>query len=168
MDPRPSLTPAVAAIRALFDAAACSVALVDEAGATLIYVAADGAGAAEIVGVELPVTRGIAGWTVMSGQPIAVRDVATDARFARDVAELTHYVPRSLLAAPVFDAAGDVTGVVSVLDARVDQAGDWTLAVLGTVASLVGLLASGSDRTAEDRLSALGRKVLAAVEELDR
>jgi len=103
VDARPSLNPAVAAIRTLFDAAACSVALVDDAGATLVYVAASGEGAAEIVGVELPVTRGIAGWTAMSGQPIAVRDVETDARFARDVAEATHYVPASILAAPLFD-----------------------------------------------------------------
>jgi hypothetical protein len=33
------------------------------------------------------------GWAAMTGQPIAVRDVQTDARFARDVAESTQYVP---------------------------------------------------------------------------
>lgn len=167
MDARPSLRPAVAAVRSLFDAAACSIALVGEDGATLTYVAADGEGAAEIVGVELPVSRGIAGWTVISGQPIAVRDVEADARFARDVAESTHYVPASILAAPLFDDEGEAAGVLSVLDPQVDQSADWTLAVLGTLASLVGLLVPGQERESGDaRLAALGRRVLAAVEDL--
>src|SRR5215467_7511780 len=83
----------VQATRSLFGAAACSVALVEADGETLVFVASDGAGADEIVGVRIPVSRGIAGWAAMSGQPIAVRDVQTDARFARDVAESTHYVP---------------------------------------------------------------------------
>ena len=110
------LTPSVAAVRALFGAAACSCALVDPDGATLTFVAADGAGAAEIVGVSLPVSRGIAGWAVMSGQPIAARDVRADPRFARDVAESTQYVPESIMAAPMFDRDGETLGVVSVLD----------------------------------------------------
>ena len=131
---------------------------VGEDGATLTYVTSDGAGAAEIVGVELPVSRGIAGWTVMSGQPIAVRDVETDARFARDVAEATHYVPRSILAAPLFDDEGEAAGVLSVLDPRVDQSADWTLTVLGTLAALVGLLVEGGEGdAAATRLTALGR-----------
>ncbi len=68
----------------------------------------------------------------MSGQPIAVRDVQADARFARDVAESTHYVPTAIYAAPMLDADGEVLGVVSVLDPVVDETSDWTLNVLGT------------------------------------
>lgn len=134
------LSRSVASIRALYGAAACSCALVDEDGAVLRYVAADGEGATAIIGVELPVSRGVAGWAVMSGQPISIRDVSTDPRFARDVAESTNYVPQSMLAAPVFDADGEVLGVVSVLDATVEAASEWTLAVLGTLASQVGML----------------------------
>jgi signal transduction protein with GAF and PtsI domain len=168
MTPGPDLTSSLAAIRALFGAAACSCALVDEDGATMTFAAADGVGAAEIVGVELPVGRGIAGWAVMSGQPIATRDVGTDPRFARDVAEATHYIPTSILAAPIFDGEGEVLGVVSVLDPTVDQGSDWTLAVLGTLASQVGLIVSllGAAPAAEaSRLEELGRRVLTATEE---
>ena len=42
MTAAPDLTRSVAAVRSLFDAAACSCALVDAAGAVLRYVAADG------------------------------------------------------------------------------------------------------------------------------
>lgn len=169
MQAEPELTPSLAAVRALFGAAACSCALVDEEGGALTFVAADGAGAEAIVGVDLPIGRGIAGWAVMSGQPIAVRDVTVDPRFARDVAESTDYVPSSILAAPLFDDAGEVLGVVEVLDPTVDQAADWTLAVLGTLAAQVARihLLSGARRgtAPDDDLAALGRRVLELVEE---
>ena len=140
----PALGRCVEATRSLFGAAACSIALVDGDGATLRFVASDGAGAEEIVGVSIPVSRGIAGWAAMSGQPIAVRDVQSDARFARDVAEATRYVPDAIYAAPMLDAEGEVLGVASVLDPDVDEASDWTLHVLGTIAGLMALVTAAS------------------------
>ena len=112
----PELTRAVAGIRELFSAAACSCALVEPDGSTLRFVAADGAGADAIVGVTLPISRGIAGWAAMSGQSLVVADVREDARFASDVAEATQYVPETILAAPLVDDDGEVAGVVEVLD----------------------------------------------------
>ncbi len=175
-----TLARSVEAVRGLFSAAACSVALVDSDGGELRFVASDGAGAEEIVGVSIPVSRGIAGWAAMSGQPIAVRDVQADPRFARDVAESTHYVPSAILAAPLMSPEGDVVGVTSVLDPSVDESSDWTLHVLGTLASHMALLlrpspaAAGTDGDAEhgggqtdgqaDGLDDLGRDVLAVVE----
>lgn len=152
----------VAAIRTLFDAAACSCALADEDGASLEFVTADGAGAAEIVGVTMPVGRGIAGWAAVSGQPIAVRDVRSDPRFARDVAEATHYVPTAILAAPLISPGGEVLGVVSVLDPHVDEASDRALAVLGTLAAQMALLV-GRSASSTSALATLGAEVLAAV-----
>lgn len=110
------LRTAVAAARGVFGAAACSVALLDESGERVEFVAADGAGADAIVGTCLPVSRGIVGWVAMSGQPIAVAEVAADARFARDVAEATDYIPSVILAAPIPGTGDDVLGVVELLD----------------------------------------------------
>jgi signal transduction protein with GAF and PtsI domain len=157
----------VEAVRRLFAAAACSVALVDDDGETLRFVASEGAGADAIVGVSIPVSRGIAGWAAMSGQPIAVRDVQSDARFARDVAESTEYVPSSILAAPMMSAEGEVVGVTSVLDPSVDEASDWTLHVLGTLASHMAMLLGRSGEgaaTPAASLDGLGRDVLRVVE----
>jgi signal transduction protein with GAF and PtsI domain len=156
----------VESTRSLFGAAACSVALVDEDGSTLTFVASDGAGADEIVGVSIPVSRGIAGWAAMSGQPIAVRDVASDSRFARDVAESTRYVPTAIYAAPMVATDGEVLGVVSVLDPAVDEASGWTLNVLGTIAGLMALVAAFTDRgpgPAVPPLAQLGDDVLRLV-----
>jgi signal transduction protein with GAF and PtsI domain len=161
----PALGRCVVATRTLFSAAACSIALVDDDGSTLRFVAADGAGADEIVGVTIPVSRGIAGWAAMSGEPIAVRDVQADARFARDVAESTHYVPTAIHAAPLLDADGEVVGVMSVLDPAVDESSDWTLNVLGTIAGLTALVASGEGGAADapQPLAELGSDVLRLV-----
>jgi signal transduction protein with GAF and PtsI domain len=164
--PRVLIT-SVESVRTLFGAAACSVALVDDEGEHLRYVAADGAGADEIVGVSLPAGRGIAGWAAMSGQPIAVRDVASDARFARDIAESTKYVPEVILAAPLLSSAGEVVGVVSVLDPDIDESSGWTLSVLGTLASHMALLldgSTGSGSDGQDPLALLGAEVVRSVE----
>jgi signal transduction protein with GAF and PtsI domain len=159
------LQAAVRATRRFFAAAACSCALVTDAGDALVFVAADGEGAAAIVGVSIPVSKGVAGWAAMTGQPIAVRDVQTDARFARDVAESTNYVPSSILAAPMMTAEGEVMGVTSVLDPSVEEASDWTLQVLGTLASqLALLLAGGHGPSTPSPTEALGRDVLRVVD----
>ncbi|MGY1701838.1 GAF domain-containing protein [Geodermatophilus sp. SYSU D00766] len=107
--------------RRSFGAAACSLAVLEPDEEHLLFRAASGEGAAEVVGLRLPVSRGIAGWVVSSGQPIAVSDVRADPRFAVDVAESTGYVPRVLLAAPV-TAGGEPLGVVEVLDPRAEAA----------------------------------------------
>lgn len=130
----------VSAVRSLFSAAAVSCALTDEDGAGLTFAASDGAGADRIVGVELPVGRGIAGFVAMSGQAMAVADVQRDPRFARDVAEATEYVPRTIVAAPIISLDGEIAGVLSVLDPAVDATSGWSLSVLGTFGTLVGQL----------------------------
>lgn len=159
------LTRSVVAVRELFDAAACSCALATDDGSALTFIAADGEGAAEVIGVEIPVGRGLVGWAAMSGQPVAVRDVRSDARFARDVAESTGYVPTTILAAPFVDAGGEVIGVLEVLDPGIDISGDWPLAVLGTLASqLAAVLAGGGASESEQRLAVLGRRVTELVE----
>ncbi|MGO4256382.1 GAF domain-containing protein [Marmoricola sp. RAF53] len=159
------LARSVAAVRELFDAAACSCALADEDGGALTFAAADGIGAAEVVGVQVPVGRGLVGWTAMSGQPVAVRDVRADTRFAQDIAEGTGYVPTTILAAPFFDGAGEVVGVLEVLDPGIELVGDWPLAVLGTLASQLAAVVAGNGASSSDeRYAALGRRVAELVE----
>jgi len=129
----------VAQVRTVFGAAACSFAQVEADGASLRFVAADGAGSDAIVGVSLPLSRGIAGWVAMSGEPIRIANVASDSRFARDVAESTDYVPRDLVAAPVVDDTGETVGVLEVLDPTLEAAdASQDLVVLGLVGRMLG------------------------------
>jgi GAF domain-containing protein len=101
--------------RQLFGAQACSLALLSDDDAELVYTTATGAGADNVVGMRMPSGRGIAGWVAASGQPVAINDLRTDPRWASDVAEGTGYVPRALLAVPV-QSPQRLIGVLTVLD----------------------------------------------------
>jgi GAF domain-containing protein len=115
--------------REIFGAAACSLAMLTDDADELVYTTASGAGADTVVGMRIASGQGIAGWVVNSEQPLEVRDLQRDARFARNVAESTGYVPQALLAVPVASPRR-LLGVLSVLDrdtARPDAAHDMRL-----------------------------------------
>ncbi len=105
----------VEAAARIFGAAAASIALVNQAEQTLDFKVATGAGQADVVGMRIPLDRGIAGYVVMSGQPIAISDVQRDTRFNQDFARSTGYVPESILATPLLSQE-QVIGVMEVLD----------------------------------------------------
>ena len=103
------------AAKELFQAAACSVALLTEDQSELVYHVASGEGREDVEGMRIPSSSGIAGWVVTSGQPMAIEDTRTDERFNRQAAERTGYVPTSILAMPM-ETDRAMIGVISVLD----------------------------------------------------
>jgi len=110
------------AARRLFDARACSLALLSEDDTELHFVMASGAGAEAVRELRIPAGQGIAGWVVMSGQAIAIDDVTKDPRFATGVAQDTGYVPTSILAMPL-ETERRVLGVIEVLDRSSERPG---------------------------------------------
>lgn len=107
----------VKAAAGVFEAAACSVALVDPVTAELVYQASWGAGAREIVGVRLPPGKGLAGAVVQSREGLAVPDCRNDARFQAQIAAGTGYVPYTMLVIPLRQDDRAI-GALSVLDRR--------------------------------------------------
>jgi GAF domain-containing protein len=101
--------------RAIFGAKASSVFLLDESTDELVFEAVSGHGEDTLVGRRLPSGRGIAGWVLVTRQSIVIEDVAADARFDRDVAESTGYMPKGLMAVPLL-IDERVLGVLEVLD----------------------------------------------------
>lgn len=125
--------------RGVFGAQACSLAMLSDDESELVYTTAAGAGAQDITGRRMPSTRGVAGWVVMSGQPVAIDDLQADPRFARGVAEDTGYVPTALLAAPI-EVDGEVLGVMTVLDRDAGRPGaEQDLALLSLYANQTAL-----------------------------
>lgn len=102
---------------AALEAQAASIALFDQATDRLVFRAAAGPAAGDIVGVAIDAQTGIAGYAFTSGQPLAVADVSTDPRFDRSVAEASGYVPSSLLAVPIVGPVSTL-GVLEALDGR--------------------------------------------------
>jgi GAF domain-containing protein len=121
--------------RAIFKAKASSVFLLDEETDELVFEAVAGEGADTLVGQRFPSSTGVAGWVLVTGEPLVVDDLTKDTRFSRDAAESTGYVPRGLMAVPLL-ADEKVLGVLEVLDRPQDSA--FTLAEM----DLLGLFAN--------------------------
>jgi GAF domain-containing protein len=102
--------------QAIFESEASSIFLLDSLTSELVFEAVAGNGEDFLVGSRFPASKGIAGWVLDSGQPLIIENVAEDPRFARDVAESTRYVPRTLMATPVM-CDEEAIGVLEVLDA---------------------------------------------------
>lgn len=109
---RALLSGIIEAAKRLFEAGAASIALLDHETGELVFAAA---AETALVGMRFPAHQGIAGWVMMTGEPIAVSDVRRDPRFAKDFATSTGYVPKSIMAVPLF-VGEEVEGVLSVLD----------------------------------------------------
>jgi GAF domain-containing protein len=101
--------------RAIFAARASSIFLLDEDTDELVFEAVSGEGSDRLVGTRFPSSTGIAGWVLVTRQPLVLEDVGEDPRFARDVAEQTGYVPRGLMAVPLLHGERAL-GVLEVLD----------------------------------------------------
>lgn len=102
--------------RAIFSARASSVFLYDERTDELVFEAVAGEGSETLLGQRIPSSTGIAGWVLVTRQPIVLEDVSADPRWGgAEIAAKTGYVPRGLMAVPLLHEEEPV-GVLNVLD----------------------------------------------------
>jgi GAF domain-containing protein len=102
--------------RGIFSARASSVFLYDEETDELVFEAVSGEGAEALLGQRIPSSTGIAGWVLVTRQPLVLEDVTQDPRWGgREISELTGYVPKGLMAVPLLHEE-DPVGVLNVLD----------------------------------------------------
>ena len=132
---RELLQSVVEVARAIFGARASSVFLFDEASDELVFEAVAGEAAEELIGRRFPSSTGIAGWVLVTRQPLVVEELADDPRFAREAAESTGFVPKGLMAVPLLHEDRTL-GVLEVLDRP--QKAAFTLAEM----ELLGLFAN--------------------------
>jgi len=152
---RELLQSVVEVARAIFAARAASIFLLDEAADELVFEAVAGHGESTLVGMRFPSARGVAGWVLVTRQPIAIEDVASDKRFASEVAESTGYLPAKLLACPLLHGERSV-GVIEVLDppaSRRVSAADLDLLGLFANQAAIGLHLATRAREAREALS---------------
>ena len=101
--------------RAIFHAKASSIFLLDEESDELVFEAVAGEGSESLVGRRFPSSTGIAGFVLVSRQPLVIEDVLEDPRFSRETAESTGFVPKGLMAVPLLHEERAL-GVLEVLD----------------------------------------------------
>jgi len=121
--------------RAIFAAKAASIFLYDEDSDELVFEAVAGSGGDSLLGRRFPSSTGIAGWVLVTRQPLVIEDVTSDPRFAADVASDTGYVPKGIMAVPLLHEERSL-GVLEVLDRPAKAA--FTLAEM----DLLGLFAN--------------------------
>ena len=102
--------------RAIFGAKASSIFLLDDATDELVFEAVSGEGEGDLIGMRIPSSTGIAGWVLVTGQPIVIDDLQQDPRFARQAAERTGYVPQGADGGAAANGERSL-GVLQVLDA---------------------------------------------------
>ncbi len=134
-DYRELLQSIVEVARAIFRAKASSIFLLDEATDELVFEAVAGEGSDSLVGRRFPSSTGIAGFVLVSRQPLVIEDVLEDPRFSRETAESTGFVPKGLMAVPLLHEERAL-GVLEVLDRPSDAR--FTLAEM----ELLGLFAN--------------------------
>jgi hypothetical protein len=134
----------------VFGAAATSLALRRPDGG-LAYEAAWGAGADEVLGLELGPGQGIAGRVLATGEGAVIRDCRADPDFV-SVATRTGWLPHTMILVPL-DQGGWRSGVLTILDrrdgvpfgladlARAELFADLALAALGNEPALAATLA---------------------------
>lgn len=101
--------------QAIFHARAASIFLLDEEADELVFEAISGEGSDSLVGTRFPSSTGIAGWVLVTRQPLVLEDVSEDPRFAKDAAEATGFVPKGIMAVPLLHGERAL-GVLEVLD----------------------------------------------------
>jgi len=112
---RALLQSVVEVARAIFRAKASSIFLLDEGADELVFEAVAGEGAETLVGHRFPSSTGIAGWVLVTRQPLVIEDVGADERWSRETAESTGFLPSGLMAVPLLHEERSL-GVLEVLD----------------------------------------------------
>src|SRR5262245_33324181 len=125
----------VSVARAIFKAKASSILLLDEETDELVFEAAADEASESLIGRRFPSSAGIAGFVLVSRQPLVIEDVLTGPRFSRETAESTGFVPKGLMAVPLLHEERAL-GVLEVLDRPQDSR--FTLAEM----ELLGLFAN--------------------------
>lgn len=113
---RALLQATVEVARGIFAAKASTIFLYDDTTDELVFEAVAGEGSEELLGHRIPSSTGIAGWTLVTRQPLVLEDVSQDPRWGgRDIAERTGYVPKGLMSVPLLHEE-EPLGVLQVLD----------------------------------------------------
>ncbi len=106
--------------RTIFAAQAASIFLLDEETDELVFEAVSGAGEGALVGTRFPSSTGIAGFALVTRQPLVVDDLTADPRFSSERAAATGYVPTGIVATPLLYGERAL-GVLSVLDRATER-----------------------------------------------
>jgi GAF domain-containing protein len=125
--------------RAIFVARASSIFLHDEEADELVFEAVAGEGSEGLIGTRFPSSTGVAGWVLVTRQPLVIEDLQNDPRFSTEAAQRTGYVPRAMMSVPLLYEERAL-GVLNVLDRSPEiRFGLGQMELLGLFANQAGI-----------------------------
>jgi len=119
-----------------------SVLIRDGDDGALRFLSAIGKVAEQLINLKVPPGKGIAGFVLSSGQPMAVSDVGEETSFYSEVDKTTGYSTQMILATPL-SFNGEVIGVLEYINRRGDPPfKPFTPAEMDRAASFAEVIAS--------------------------
>lgn len=119
----------------ILDADRCSVFLIDQANGELWTTIAVGM---EEKILRLPMGQGVVGIVAKTGKTINLKDAYKDPRFKEDLDRITNYKTRAVLAVPLKNREGEVSGVFEVINktrGTFNEEDEGLLSILSTMAA---------------------------------
>lgn len=143
----------LAQMNGFLNAEAISIALVNNLSGELVYEAAEGIGADQIVGLSLPSNVGLSGWVMEHGEPAIVTDTTQDIRFkGRQGDKRTGHVTRQMICAPII-FKGEVLGTIQAINPTFGQFTAEDLDVLVSLANIAGSAVANAQQYARTQLA---------------
>ncbi len=124
---------------------------------TLVFRYVIGEKASELMGLEIPADKGIAGEVFQTGQAKITEDVATEMRHLQEVDQRTGYRTRNMVTVPLRDIEGKPIGVLQALNKRDSDFDEFDMETLSIVATLAGTAIETTRIQEERRLAIIAR-----------
>lgn len=134
---------------------AVSLALIEPQTQALVFRASTGRNSQELVGMNLEMGQGVAGWVAREGVGVVVPDARTDKRFYPEIDKKLGLTTRAIACAPI-RTQGEIIGVLEAVNPLEGEFDPDALLVL----TRIGNLAGTAIRHAElfERLEAVNRR----------
>jgi len=117
----------------------------------LRFSVAKGAAAGNLLGVEIPVGQGIAGWVAKTGIPLIVNNVEAEPKWKREIAEKASFPTQRILCVPLKSRA-EVIGVIELINkVRDEDYNDDDLEIIELLGAHLSTLIENSKLYAEAR-----------------
>lgn len=100
----------------VMDTEASSLFLLNDDNSWLTLTVPTGPATAELSGKSIPADQGLSGWVVQNVEPVIVRDVQKDPRFAGELSINTSFTTKNLICVPLVNHNGKVIGALEAIN----------------------------------------------------
>ncbi len=144
LDAREIRKRAIEAATRLLGAEAGSLLLLDQATKELYFEVAIGSKGDKLKEIRLKLGQGIAGWVAEKGEPVIIRDAASDPRFFKDADKKTSFMTKNMVCVPV-KTKEKIVGVLEAINKKSGSFDNEDMEMLSVLANQVAVAIENSN-----------------------